>query len=447
VEADIALIGKIRETEENNIHLNVHLIEVRSKVMIWSESYDFDRTEIGKASIEVATSVADALKLKLSAVEEAFLRKSRTVNAHAYELYFRGIGYVFTNQEKDLSIALSLFTKAIELDGKFADAHAFTAYALWRKYFSNWNASIKTLHDALQSVKKAKSLDPSSCIAKLAFIRICWDIGYAEEALKEGQEAIRDTPGSIDSQLAMARAYHNAGMADKALPLTRRVLELDPANPTAKKLLIWNYLMTKQLPESINTGTKYLRHNAGDTNTTWAVVMAYMCLGSFKEATMVALEALQRESSYALWLLVGYAYRANGDNAAAIEAWTEGVETTLVRLEGFEENYRTHAWLANLYAALGDRDKALQEIELVYSAEPNNNYLLYRLAHAYAELGMSNDAVKLLQSAIKHGFLSVQLMRCEEILALGKVIHTDEYQTIARDLEYYVDSLKSKYSL
>jgi hypothetical protein len=38
-------------------------------------------------------------------------------------------------------------------------------------------------------------------------------------------------------------------------------------------------------------------------------------------------------------------------------------------------------------------------------------------------------------------------MRCEEILALEKLTRTDEYQNLIRDLERYVDSLKSMYSL
>lgn len=145
--------------------------------------------------------------------------------------------------------------------------------------------------------------------------------------------------------------------------------------------------------------------------------------------------------------LLGYAYEAAGDKPAALHAWEKGMERVRKRLGLFERNHRVRAWLATIEAAAGNREKALTDLSLVFRAEPQNGYLLYRLAHTYAELEMFNEAIQSLNLAIKYGFLSVQIMRCEEILALRKLTCIDKYQTLARDLECYVDSLKNKYSL
>lgn len=445
--AGLVLTGSLRAFADS-LRLNVHLNEVKTGFTLWSEAYEFKRHELVNAQITVATSVAGALKVKLSPSEAANLRKHRTESIQAYEFYLHGVRLVSTNRERDLLVGLSMFNKAIELDQNFADAYAFKGYALWRQYFSGWNADINTVKDGLECTQRALELDSSSAVARMAFIRICWDLGWHEQALTGGRQAYKDNSGSIETQLALARAYNNAGMADKAIPLTQQVLAVDPMNPTARKLLIWNHVMVTDYKSAVALAEAYLKFNPEDANTTWAAAIAYMHLENFETAIEKIQTGLQADrSNCMLCLLLGYAYRSIDDEVAALRAWENGIEAVRMGLGLFEKNHRVRAWLAVIEAATDHRDKALADVNLVYQAEPENSYLLYRLAHVYAELEMFEEAIQALTSAIEHGFLSVQIMRCEEILALKKLIQLNEYQTLVRKLERHVDSLKSKYSL
>lgn len=150
---------------------------------------------------------------------------------------------------------------------------------------------------------------------------------------------------------------------------------------------------------------------------------------------------------YTLWLLLGYAHREAENEAAARHSWELGMEAMHARRDVSSENPRVRAWLAAIEAAAGHRDKALTDIAWVYGAHPKNAYLLYRLAHVYAELEMFEDAIQTLTSANNNGFISVQLMRREEALSLKKLIHMDGYQNLARKMERQVNDLRSNYSL
>lgn len=161
----------------------------------------------------------------------------------AYELYLRGQGLLTTNEKQRVEAAATLLGRALDIDPHFARAQAARGYAQWRQYFSGWGSNLSTLERALCDVDIALRLDPGSIGARTALIRICWDMGWHERALEIGRAIYVKNSDSLDATLAFARALNNAGMAEVALPLTRAVLHVDPTDPTALKLLIWNHLM------------------------------------------------------------------------------------------------------------------------------------------------------------------------------------------------------------
>jgi tetratricopeptide (TPR) repeat protein len=363
----------------------------------------------------------------------------------AYELYLRSVGLLATNNEQDLSVGLAMLDTALSLDPNFANAHAHRGYALWRKYFSGWDAEFETLWSALGSVEQALDLDPSCTAAKMTLIRICWDFGWHERAVIEGTEAFSDNPGSLEATLALARSYNNAGLADLALPLTQRVLAIDKGNPTALKLLTWNYLMVREYSKVCEIGSTYLPRQPLDSNTPWAVAMAHLYLGHVEAAIHLAKQGLHADrSNFTLWVLLGYIHREGGDEPSAQACWLEGIDTVKARLASFPQNLRVRAWLANLQAGTGQRTRALETMQAVRAAAPTNGYLLYRLAQACAELEELDMALELLKASIATGFLSVQLMRCEEICGFKRLVRLSSYQAISIDLERKVDLLRNR---
>jgi TolB-like protein/Flp pilus assembly protein TadD len=439
----LVITGTIRKLGDA-LHVTTRLEETTTHATQWAADFEFEVADLLAAQSRVADAVVEVLNPPHGGGTLA-LRGGDTGDSEAYELYVRGRALAARNSEADVDVALDLLKRALAIDGSFANAHASLGYALWRQYFSGW-AGTEALDEALGAVQCALQLDPQSAEARLTKIRIFWDIGWHEEALHEGQIAVTANAQSRVGRLAFARALNNAGLADLALPLTRSVLISEPREVTARKLLIWNLLMTGNAEEAVAEGRAYLALNRSDANTSWAVAGALLAQGRPEEAADICSQGLRADpTDVTLWLLKGYVLRIAGAAERAEQTWDEGAATVAARLRQVRENERVSAFLANIYAALGNAAAARDAVSRVEKSKPASGYLAYRCAAALAELRDVDGALTRLQAAIDNGFLSVQLLRFEEHFGLATLRRTLLYARRTEALERKVETLRAQY--
>src|SRR5207244_12455385 len=84
------LEGSVQRAADQ-VHINVQLIRAATNEHLWAESYDRKLENIFGVEAEVATSVAEALKAKLTGAEQRALEQKPTNNPEAYDAYLRGI--------------------------------------------------------------------------------------------------------------------------------------------------------------------------------------------------------------------------------------------------------------------------------------------------------------------------------------------------------------------
>lgn len=364
----------------------------------------------------------------------------------AYGLCLQAAGLLGSNAEPDIVAALALLRRACDLDPGIAEAHAWLAYGLWRRYFAGWDASTRTLTAALHHASTALELDERCTAARTARIRIYWDLGLHERGIAEGVTAVHESPGSVSARLSLARAFNNAGLADVALPITASVLQTDRTNVAARKLLVWNHLMVGDHSAAVETAQTYWAGHVVDANTAWAVTAALWHLGRMGDAVDAAMRALAADDvNFTLWVLLGYVQRAAGDEAAAQTTWRQGLAALARRQPAGRVNHRAAAWVANLHAATGARAEAARLLRATRLQEPTNGYVAYRLAHVAAELGDVERALALLGGAVQGGFLSVQLLRCEESSGLARLTERTDYGALVKRLEQRVADVREKY--
>jgi hypothetical protein len=281
----------------------------------------------------------------------------------------------------------------------------------------------------------------------MTFIRACWDMGWHERALEAGRAVHERNPDSLDATVAFARALNNAGLAQYALPLVASVLADDPTHPAAVKLNVWCHLMVGDHTGTLEVSRDYLARAPGDANTRWAVALAAANLpGGYTNAIGIARDGLAADSGdVTLWVLLGYLHRCAGDEAAARQTWSQGADQVGAECAGIS-NPRTRAWLANLLAGVGQVDAVLRIVGELSDSEPNNGYLRYRLAHALAEARRTDEAVDMLCSAVANGFLSAQLLRQEDMLALAHLRGHAGFPGVLRDLDAKVVNCQRMYA-
>lgn len=237
-------------------------------------------------------------------------------------------------------------------------------------------------------------------------------------------------------------------MAEAALPLTRAVLHVDPTNPTALKLLIWNHLMVRDYPSALEAARLYLPTYPRDSNTRWAVALAHIGSGDADAAIRTARDAVAADSDdVTVWNLLGYLHRLGGDEAAAHDAWSTGLDHIATSAGGgHPHNPRVQSWLANVEACVGHAERARARTARLIEAEPHNGYLKYRLTHVLAELGDVEAAIRTLREAVQDGFLSLQLLWHDERLGISNLVDLVEYRQVRQTLERNVERVKNRYA-
>src|SRR6266496_3053116 len=177
------LEGTVQKAADQ-VHINVQLIRAATDEHLWAESYDRKLENIFGVEGEVATSVAEALKAKLTGAEQQALEQKPTNNAEAYDAYLRGLAYSLRPEyfEADNLNAIKHFSDAVKLDPKFALAWAWLAHANALGYFNKIGVNFRGLREAAKhAAETAISLQPDLSEAYLAqgYSRYYGDSDYA----------------------------------------------------------------------------------------------------------------------------------------------------------------------------------------------------------------------------------------------------------------------------
>jgi serine/threonine-protein kinase len=257
------LEGSVRRAG-GRIRITAQLINVADGYHLWSERYDRELTDVFAIQDEIATAIADKLKVTLKVGAEGQLVRPPTANVDAYDLYLKG--RALTRQRgPSLLRAAECFEQAIALDARFALVHAELSEALILLAFYGMvrpaeirdragRAITRALElDATQAMSqsvlglfslvmefdrascsaafaRAVELDPADADARLfqAVFDFCYLRGAHEDALAQIHRVLEADPLNANAygQLAIVLAW--AGRAGEAVVQARRAIELDP---------------------------------------------------------------------------------------------------------------------------------------------------------------------------------------------------------------------------
>jgi len=214
----------------DRIRINVQLNDCETEAHLWAETYDRELTAANIFAIqsEIATSVADALKVTLSPKEHERIAVVPTQNMAAYQAYLLGKQRQRLDTSAALVEAADYFQQAIDLDPSFAMAYVGLAdtYA--------WQSELdfpfeEMLVKAEAAANKALSLDDGlgEAYNTLAHIKQSrMDFEGAEAAY---QRALELSPNYAPAYYWYGNLLREMlGRAAEALELHRRGLALDP---------------------------------------------------------------------------------------------------------------------------------------------------------------------------------------------------------------------------
>src|SRR5207244_3048549 len=194
------------------VRVNVQLIRAANDSHLWSDTFDRNLTDIFSVESEVAKTIADQLRAKLTGQEKEIIAAKPTDNPQAYDAYLRGLAYTLkTGFTPANSLGAQKYLKeAVRLDPNFALGWPRLAYVERRR--GNWDKSDAYFNDA-------EKLDPRnvSLLSQHARSYIC--LRRFPEALAKLEQILNITPDDIDTLVLKARIAQAEGDLPRASAL------------------------------------------------------------------------------------------------------------------------------------------------------------------------------------------------------------------------------------
>src|SRR5205809_219888 len=153
-----ALEGTVRRSG-GKVHVNGQLVDARTDTGVWAEQYDRDLNDVFAIETEVAQSIANRLRAKVSARERVAMQEWPTRDLAAYDLYVRARPLI---EERNLSQAVDLLNQAIARDPAFLLAYCRLAEVHDDFYFQKVDHTPRRLALAKAAIDSAFRLKPDS---------------------------------------------------------------------------------------------------------------------------------------------------------------------------------------------------------------------------------------------------------------------------------------------
>lgn len=225
------LEGSVRKSG-NRVRITAQLIDATTGGHQWAERFDRDLTDIFAVQDDVTQQIVGALELKLTAGDQQRLASEQTHNLEAYDCFLRGREHMWRLTKEQNIQGQQLLQRAIDLDPKFAPAHAFLAVTHALGYVNQWSQSpSKSLEQAIEAATRAVALDDRYPYAHWALGVVNLYLRRLDVAIREAERVIALAPNLAEGHESLGNALHYAGRSDEALLSFERAMALNPYYP------------------------------------------------------------------------------------------------------------------------------------------------------------------------------------------------------------------------
>jgi tetratricopeptide (TPR) repeat protein len=407
-------------------------------------------TDIFAIQTELAETVSQELRLKLSSAEKASLKQLPTHDLAAYELYLHAKALMISYHEEvqgwePLYAVVRLLQEAVTRDPTFAIAWCQLAATNDDLYWYNADRSDARKAAAENALQKALSLQPDDGQAHLAFgVHLLATTGDYAAIRQEFELARRTLPNAVKLFAMLAMVESRQGEWRDALRDYERAIALSPKQVSLilGQCEIYEYhrqyeklhrLFAESVKSGVNPQAIALQQAAiaweerGDT-TALHVLLDEPAgpLRTIRPATFLKISSALAEHNDAAAerilasdpkqefeggqkrffcrdFLLGWIKRSEGDDAAAKIAYTNARPLQLAYVQKWPDDPNPLMELAITDAALGHKEDALREgrqaLDMPLSQDAVDGPLLaVDLAQVYLWVGERESALKQLEA-------------------------------------------------
>ena len=355
----------------DRLRVNVQLIDAATDEHIWSETYDRQVTAADLFAIqsEIATSVAEALRVTLSSDEQRRLATAPTQNLAAVETYFLGKQLLERRTRESLFAAVEYFQQVIELDPDFALGHSglADAYFLLPEYVPDMDWQL-TWEKSEAAAKRALALDPELAegLTSMGWNRLIhyYDWEEAETLLRRALQIQSNNTGTLHW---LSHVLSWQGEHDEALALARRAVEVDPNSRLMRMHLSYVLMDARDYGPAIELAHDVLRRHPDHGEQYGNLWLTFLRAGRPEDAS----DALERWAEQ-----TGRDVDAVREFGNAFIRYGETGEPQVVAQDLIDRAAFGSEDLGQVYAFLGDREHALGALERAYEERAGSRSVL-----------------------------------------------------------------------
>ena len=296
LKARYVLEGSVRKAA-NRVRITVQLIEAESDRHLWAERYDRELEDIFAIQDEVTAAIVSTLSGRLEKDVLSRLERKAPESLEAYECVLQAKVLHHRSTREDNAHALSLIKQAINIDPKYAHAHAWLACILGQQRTSGWSqdpASATAI--ILLSLQTALELDPNDSDVHRILAASWINRGNLDRAAFHQNRALELNPNDDLIVVQQGELLTWMGKSEDGIYWIRKAMRLNPFFPER----FWFYLaralfVDRRYPEAVEA----LLHMQSPSNLVLALLAGcYVQLGDEPSAAEQRAEVFRREPGF-----------------------------------------------------------------------------------------------------------------------------------------------------
>jgi serine/threonine protein kinase/Flp pilus assembly protein TadD len=407
------LEGSVQKSA-GTVRVNVQLIKAVNNSPVWADTVDRSLTDIFSLESEVAMTVADQLRAKLTGEEAQSIAAKPTDDPQAYDAYLRGLAYTLRSggfEPANVISAQQYLKEAVRIDPKFALGWSLLSSVDSAGYITDTLPRTTALRDEARiAAETAFRLHPNlgEAVSAKAFYHYVFLKDY-DTALRYFEQAARLLPNDSQIPEALAFVERRRGRWEQSEAYFNRAERLDPRNVRTIGQHAVLYKILRRFPDAVRKYEDVLNITPDDPQPVARQAAIFQAMGDLPRAsalltplysranddgtmnTQVYQAILERRTAPIiprlkemlskpdsapgndkgeLRFLLGWAQDIAGDHAGARESWTQAKNELESHLKEQPQSYILIGELALTEMNLGENALAMTLADRGLSANP-----------------------------------------------------------------------------
>ncbi|HXZ52430.1 MAG TPA: adenylate/guanylate cyclase domain-containing protein [Burkholderiales bacterium] len=222
------LEGSVRRAG-NRVRVTVQLIDAESDRHLWAERYDRELEDIFALQDEMTKAIVAVLPGRVEAATRDRAARKPTHSMAAYECVVAGKVLHHRSTAEDNAEALRLVSRAVELDPKYAHAHAWRACILGQRWTYGWCEDVgATEKEIARELEVALALDDNDSDVHRILAALHLTRNEHDKAAYHQQRALALNPNDDLIVVQQGEMLTWLGQPEEGVDWIRKAMRLNP---------------------------------------------------------------------------------------------------------------------------------------------------------------------------------------------------------------------------